>query len=116
MNNSITIKGRVGFTEARRFESGKSLFKFSVAVYEFKKTTWFTCEAWNELGDNAMEQLQKGHSVTVIGSLDLQTYTSGAGVKAMKAVVVVSDFEVETAQLKLKAENVDQPKQERKAG
>ena len=98
MNNNITIRGRVGFTEARRFPTGKSLFKFSVAVYEFKKTTWFTCEAWNDLGDRALDQLAKGQSVMVSGRLDLQTYAARDGRQTMKAVIVVAEFALETTE------------------
>jgi single-stranded DNA-binding protein len=96
--SSIIIKGRVGFVEARRFPSGKSLFKFSVAEYEYKKTTWFTCEAWNELGDRAITELDKGKSVTVTGRLELQTYTDKSGKQVMKAVIIASDFAVEQPQ------------------
>ena len=43
------------------------------------ETTWYRVEAWEGLGENAVESLRKGDQVVVVGRLFMDTYTATDG-------------------------------------
>jgi single stranded DNA-binding protein len=102
MNNHITLVGYVGQPPKQKiFEEGNRVCKFSVGVKEYTSkdeenpTIWFDCDAWNGLGDRAMEMVTVGREVVVHGRLILSTYpkkVGGAEVDWPKAYVKLTGF------------------------
>jgi len=103
MNNSITVVGRVGQAPSSVSfgDTGNQVVKFSVAVKEFspntdeEKTMWLDVDAWNGLGERALQTITKGREVVLNGRLALSNYTkevNGAKVQLTKPVIKLTSF------------------------
>ncbi len=77
MSAPITLTGRLtGDPEMRFTQSGTAITRFTVVTSRRKKvgdqwedadTTFWTCTAWDQLGEQVMEHLRKGAAVVVSG-------------------------------------------------
>jgi single-strand DNA-binding protein len=90
MSATVTLVGRLGGDPEIRFtQSGKSVASFSMVTSKSTRqpdnswveseTTWYRVEAWEGLGENAVESLRKGDQVIVVGRLFMDTYTAKDG-------------------------------------
>ena len=84
----ITIRGRLTSDPELRFTpSGAAVANFTIAqnarnfdrqTNEWKdgETTFWRCQAWKELGENAAESLSKGVAVIALAVLETRKYTT----------------------------------------
>jgi single-strand DNA-binding protein len=96
----LAISGNIGKMELKFSSSGRAFASFSVASEDNwkdkegewqKKTSWFSCIAWNELGERLAESLEKGNRVVVIGKLEVRTWEKDDGTTAYVTELNVSD-------------------------
>lgn len=78
-NVFVLIGNLGGDPEAKYFESGRNVTKFSLAYNspykkEGEKPDWFRCEAWGKIGETIAQYCKKGSKVSVSGSLKTETY------------------------------------------
>lgn len=99
MNNFVSIVGYTGQDPIpKRFSSGKTVVKFSVAVKEYStsksepETLWLDVQAWNGLGDRVLEHIVKGREVVVQGRLALDRYTDKDGRDITKPIINLTGF------------------------
>ena len=89
--------------ELRYTQSGKPVASFTVAVNRRVRdqsgnwvdgtTLFMQCVAWEQLGENVVESLRKGATVTVVGRLDPKEYESN-GAKVRGFELTASDVSV----------------------
>lgn len=98
--NVCTFSGNVGRDpEIKYLESGTVLAQFSLAVAGWdsrakeKKTIWLHCTAFNKTAELVGEYVQKGHSITVSGKLDIEEWEQ-EGIKRNKPVLIVQDVQL----------------------
>lgn len=99
MNNFISIVGYTGQDPvAKRFPSGKTVVKFSMAVRDYSNSKtqtpplWIDVQAWNGLGDRVSEHITKGREVVIQGRLALDHYTDKDGRDVTKPVINLVSF------------------------
>ena len=102
MNNSLTLIGRVGqdLHTVNFPDTGNKVVKFSIAVKEFSpnkedETMWIDVDAWNGLGDRALNLIKKGREVVVFGRLALSTFSrevDGVKLQTTKPVLKLTSF------------------------
>lgn len=103
MNNNLTIIGHIGKDPvAKTFsDTGNKVVKFSVAVKEYssnsdeQKTLWLEVNAWNGLGDRALQHITKGREVVLNGRLAVVAYkkqVDGVAVEVTKPIIKLSSF------------------------
>jgi single-strand DNA-binding protein len=94
--NQIQIVGNVGKTiEEKTFEDGNKVTNFTVAHTYKTETEWFYVNAYDELGDAVLKELNKGTRVRVIGTLKAQRFQKkdGSG-QDFRLVIRLESFEV----------------------
>src|SRR5215475_9591312 len=91
MSASIPLTGRLTADPELRFTpSGKGVASFTIATNERRKnpdtgqwedgdTSFFTCQAWNPLGENIVEHLGKGDAVVALGRIKQRKYQTKEG-------------------------------------
>jgi len=90
MSANITIEGRLGGDPELRFtKTGKAVASLSVVTsksskgqdgkWEESETTWYSVDAWETLGECAVESLRKGQSVIITGRLYSEKITTKEG-------------------------------------
>lgn len=83
--NTVTITGNITREPELRFiPSGTAVADFSMAWNKYVKdgedeSHYFDVTVWSDLAENAAETLSKGMRVTVVGSLDYQTWETEEG-------------------------------------
>jgi len=101
MNNQITLVGRVTQDLIIKEYSDNKVVKFSIAVKEFsankdeEKTMFINVDAWNGLGDRALQIVTKGREIVVMGRLGINEYVTqinGQAVKKTKPFVKLTSF------------------------
>lgn len=101
--NSILLEGNV-VIQPKLYtakESGKSLSIFPIASDRYivgngkkrKETLFIRVEAWEELGEKAVENLDKGTEVRVLGRLKLNSWSTGDGNVEKELVIVACHIE-----------------------
>lgn len=104
MSNELRITGNLTRDpELRYTQSGKPVASFTVADNRRVRdqsgnwvdgnTLFMQCVAWEQLGENVVESLRKGATVTVVGRLDPKEYESN-GVKVRGFELTASDVSV----------------------
>jgi len=96
VENFVMIEGNVTWCELRATPTGKSVFDFGLAqndsVSDGKggftdRPNFFTVTAWERLGENAAESVEKGTRVVVTGRLRYDEWEKD-GVKNTKISIV----------------------------
>ncbi|WP_126971245.1 single-stranded DNA-binding protein [Gynurincola endophyticus] len=105
--NRVQIVGHLGNDpEQHEYREGKKLTKVSIATNEYyiqangekqTDTQWHTVVFWDELGNEAAEQLRKGMLVAVEGKLMYHQYVDAQGVKRYGTDIRASHFLAVTA-------------------
>jgi single-strand DNA-binding protein len=74
----VTIIGRLGKDPETRAAGSSTVVEFSLAVNDGTKdkphTSWFRCQAWDKVGEQAMTYLHKGDQAGVTGDLKEETW------------------------------------------
>lgn len=117
--NRITIIGNVTRTpELRATASGKQVCTFTVAVNRRgngqNEADFFRVSAWEKLGVNCAQYLDKGRKVAVQGSVSAQAYTDKDGKPRASIEIMAHDVEFLTAATQATTET-EYVKQEREA-
>lgn len=102
LRNKVSLIGRLGGTpEFTKFETGKTLARFTLATKEDYKdkngqwhenTQWHTINAWGRIAERVNKALQKGQEVIVEGKLVHQTYNTKEGEKRYTTIVEATEF------------------------
>lgn len=90
MSTTVTIEGNLGGDVELRFTaSSKAVASFSVVssksrklddgTWEDTEVTWRRITAWDSLGENCAESLNKGDAVVIVGREYLEEWTTDAG-------------------------------------
>lgn len=117
--NRITIIGNVTRApELRATASGKQVCTFTVAVNrrgnERNEADFFRVSAWEKLGVNCAQYLDKGRKVAVHGSVSAHAYADKEGNPRANLEIMAHDVEFLTAAAPATAET-EYVKQERDA-
>lgn len=103
MSTYVTIVGTLGDDPILRFtQSGSAVCSFSVADGHSKKnketgkwedvgTTWYRVTAWEQLGQNVAESLEKGARVIVTGSLQNREWEDKEGGKRLSLEITAKE-------------------------
>ena len=97
--NKITIIGNLTRApESRTTQSGKNVCNFTVAVNRRSSAgqndaDYFRVQAWDKLGANCQQYLDKGKKVCVIGPVSVETYTANTGETRATMNVLAQDVE-----------------------
>ncbi len=102
MKNRVQLIGRLGQNpEAKEFENGGKMVRFSVATNEeyvnitgekVKQTTWHNLVAWGKLASVCEKYLQKGNEIAAEGKLIYRTWEDKAGVKHYSTEIHLSEL------------------------
>jgi single-stranded DNA-binding protein len=87
MINQCIVSGNVGKKpEIKKFESGKQLARFSIAVNQYSKTNdqpeslWLDIECWDGVAERLQKcDLDEGKRITVVGSVAPNVYRQTIG-------------------------------------
>jgi len=91
---NITAHGHLGADpQFKTAPSGSDLAEFRLAARTGKdETTWLSCSVWGKRAKTAVDYLQKGSAITIVGRGKLVTYTKRNGEEASDLQVSVDDF------------------------
>jgi single-strand DNA-binding protein len=97
--NSVALVGRAGCDpEARYFESGAMVAKFTLAVSRRSRDDepdWFSLEIWGKQAQVAADYVRKGSLLGIIGSFKLDRWTDrSSGEERSKPVITVDRLEL----------------------
>jgi single-strand DNA-binding protein len=102
LRNKVSLIGRLGAQpEVVKFDSGRTLARFSLATNESYKnkegewqeqTQWHNITAWGKTADLIAKLLKKGQEVVVEGRLVNNSYETKEGEKRYGTNIEVSDF------------------------
>jgi single-strand DNA-binding protein len=98
LNKEISLTGNVGRVDSQYTDSGKFIFKFSLAVTvgkgENKETEWYECVSWEKQGELLNQYVGVGSRIQVRGDFKLDTWLSKDKQEPKaKIVVTVKDFQ-----------------------
>lgn len=107
-NNSLHLIGRLTKDiELRKSPTGKSVTKFTLAVYRTKdKSDFINCVAWNGTADFMQSHFRKGSLIALDGSIQRRTYDDNTGARHWITEVLVDN--VAPLESKAKAQNSSQ--------
>lgn len=91
MSTTVTLTGNLTRDPETRFTpGGQAVTNFGIAVNRGKDKPgeFFDITAWEELGENVADSLQKGDRVIVTGRLQQRSWETDAGDKRSKVEVV----------------------------
>jgi single-strand DNA-binding protein len=89
MSDQITVVGTVGTVpERRRSGDGSAVINFRLVTTERRRDpatgqwadageSWYSVSAYRALAENALESLEKGHRVVVMGRLHVRKWEAG---------------------------------------
>ncbi len=102
LNNSVNLIGNLGMDpEVKKFESGKSMARFSLATSEFhrnaegekiKDAQWHQVIAWGKTAEIVEKYLKKGSKIAVEGRLNSNHYETDKGEKKYFTEIVVNEL------------------------
>lgn len=102
LRNKVSLIGRLGAQpELVKFESGKTLARFSIATNERYKdksgawqdqTQWHNITAWGKTADLVGKILNKGQEVIVEGRLVNKSYETKTGEKRYSTEIEMNEF------------------------
>lgn len=98
--NTFIVSGHIGNVETQTTKNGNQMLKFSLGENRYRKdangngvneTVWIKCTVFSPTAYQ-VNSLVKGKHVTVVGDLDLSTYTNKDGQKVVRQEVVVQQL------------------------
>lgn len=102
LRNKVSLIGRLGAQpEVVKFDSGRTLARFSLATNESYKnkdgewqeqTQWHNITAWGKTADLIGKLLNKGQEVVVEGRLVNNSYETKDGEKRYGTTVEINEF------------------------
>lgn len=102
LRNKVSLIGRLGAQpEVVKFDSGRTLARFSLATNESYKnkdgewqeqTQWHNITAWGKTADLIAKLLNKGQEVIVEGRLVNNSYETKNGEKRYGTTIEVNEF------------------------
>ena len=102
LRNRVSLIGNLGADpEVKKFDSGKSVAKFTIATNDSYKdgdgkrveeTTWHNVVAWNGLAEIAGQFLKKGKEVAVEGRIVYRSYEDKEGVVKYTTEIVLNEL------------------------
>jgi single-strand DNA-binding protein len=102
LRNKVSLIGRLGAQpEIVKFDSGRTLARFSLATNESYKTKegewqdvtqWHNITAWGKTADRIAKLLNKGQEVVVEGKLVNNSYETKEGEKRYGTVIEINEF------------------------
>lgn len=102
LRNKVSLIGRLGAQpEVVKFDSGRTLARFSLATNESYKnkdgewqdvTQWHNVTAWGKTADLIAKLLNKGQEVLVEGRLVNNSYETKEGEKRYGTTIEVNEF------------------------
>ena len=100
MNRVFLIGNLTRDPELTETASGAKVCNFSIAVNRNysnidgeRQTDFFNCTAWRGLGETIAAYAKKGKKVSVVGSIQLRTYTDTNDIKRTAVDIIVQDVE-----------------------
>lgn len=97
LNKEILLSGNIGKAEGQYTDTGKFIFKFSLAVTagwgDNKTTEWYDGVAWEKTGEIMNEYVGKGSRIQIRGDFKQEFWKSKEGEAKGKIVVTVRDFQ-----------------------
>jgi single-strand DNA-binding protein len=94
----LILIGKLGRDPETKEYSGKSMTKFSVAIDKKvkgqKETKWYSCVAFDKLGEIAMLYLKKGCTVYLEGNPSSRLYKNKDGQEVMSNELAVNFMEI----------------------
>ena len=102
LRNKVSLIGRLGAQpEVVKFDSGRTLTRFSLATNESYKnkdgewqdvTQWHNVSAWGKTADLMAKLLHKGQEVIIEGRLINNSYETKEGERRYTTVVEANEF------------------------
>lgn len=102
LRNKVSLIGRLGAQpEIVKFDSGRTLARFSIATNESYKnksgewqenTQWHNLTAWGKTAELAGKLLSKGQEIVVAGKLVNNSYETKDGEKRYATNIEVNEF------------------------
>lgn len=101
LRNKVSLIGRLGVNpEVLKFESGKTLARFTLATNEpikvngswQEQTQWHSITAWGKTAENIQRVLQKGQEIMMEGRLVQQSYETKTGEKKFGTTIELKEF------------------------
>ena len=100
MNKVFLIGNLTRDPELTETSGGVKICRFAIAVNRNytgsdgeRKTDFFNCVAWRNLGETVARFTKKGTKVAVSGSVELRNYEDSQGVKRTAVDIVAQDVE-----------------------
>jgi len=100
MNKVFLIGNLTRDPELTETNGGIKICRFAIAVNRNysgadgeRKTDFFNCVAWRNLGETVARYTKKGNKVCVSGSIELRNYEDSQGVKRTAVDIVAQDVE-----------------------
>lgn len=100
MNKVILIGNLTRDPELTETAGGIKICRFSIAVSRNyrsadgeRKTDFFDCVAWRQLGETVARFTRKGNKIAVIGSIEMRTYEDSQGIRRTGVDIVATDVE-----------------------
>ena len=90
---NITAHGNLGKDPELKEVRGDQVATFSIAANTGKdEVTWLNCTVWGKRAQVAVQYLQKGSKITVVGQGKLNSYTAQDGTEKQSLNLNVTDF------------------------
>lgn len=100
MNKVVLIGNITKEVEFAKTNSGISMAKFTIAVNRksanetsSQATDFINCTAWRKQADNLNKYCKKGDKISVVGSLQINSYDAHDGSKRYYTEVIVDEIE-----------------------
>lgn len=104
VKNHVQLVGHLGKKpEIKKFESGNSVAKFSLATSEtylnkngekVQDTQWHNVVVWGKLSQFAEEHLDKGNEVLLKGRITYRNYEDKSGNKKSITEIIAEELEI----------------------
>jgi single-strand DNA-binding protein len=102
LRNKVQLIGNIGNDpEVKKFDSGKTFARFSLATREMHKdkdgnkvaeTCWHKLVAWGHLASIAEKFLSKGREIAIEGKLTNRSYEDKEGNRRLVTEIIVTDL------------------------
>lgn len=109
--NKVELRGRVGNVRSGQSKNGNEYFNVGIATEYKNNTTWHDCTAWGDTAITMSNNISKGDTLHIIGTILNDEYTDKNGDKKQaKKVLIFNVIGVEEGETNNKQEEKPQPK------